>query len=321
MGEAGRRRLKIENGPCTCQSGKPARGCCFDGTHWHKAPARLGLRALPECSVVEKCYMKELGSCDGGISSEHLISLSIILLLKADGDFSISGLPWIPEGETKIIGPGSLTANCLCAKHNSSLSPLDTAALRLFSALRSCLGREARGLHFIVSGHDIERWLLKTLKALAASSNLSRDRERLSGAFSTDVEVLNMLDDPRHWPDGAGLYCVMSAGNVTENHNRFQLAPLTNPHGDLSGLVANIMGLDFILMLEPPIMSQSPALANAKFRPGQIVVTYPAATNWLTISWEDGSRGGNTETLSLKFLREVKGLLPAQDELSYGHAT
>jgi hypothetical protein len=244
--------------------------------------------------------MKELGSCAGGISSEHLISKSIILLLSGDGDFSVSGLPWIPDGETRIIGAGSLTANCLCRKHNSSLSDLDTAAYRFFWALNSCLEQEAQDLHFIVSGHDIERWLLKTLKAMAASGNLARGRERLSGAFASDVQVLDMLDDPSHWPERTGLYCVMASGHIAQNHNRFQLAPLTNPEGELSGLHANILGLDFILMLEPPIGS---ALANAEFRPSQIMVTYPRATNWVAMSWDDGVY--RTNTLSLKFLSRI----------------
>jgi hypothetical protein len=32
----------------------------------------------------------------------------------------------------------------------------------------------------IVSGNDIERWLSKTVKAMAASGNLARGKERLS---------------------------------------------------------------------------------------------------------------------------------------------
>ncbi len=183
-------------------------------------------RDLPLKLVVKKCYMKELRSCDGGISGEHLISESIILLLKADGDFTVSGLPWMDDGETKILGSKSLTANRLCRKHNSALSPLDAAALFFFSSLKSCLDREADSMRYLVSGHDIERWLLKTLKTMATSGNLARGREQLSGAFSSDVQVLDMLDDPRHWPEGTGLYCVMNAGDLTENHNRFQLAPL-----------------------------------------------------------------------------------------------
>src|SRR5262249_24972829 len=150
--------------------------------------------------------MKELGSCHGSISGEHLFSHSIMLLLQGGGDFSISGVPWLAKEETKIISPTSLTTNCLCQKHNSVLSPLDDAALYFFTAIKSCLDREAQSARYIISGHDMERWLLKTVKALATSRNLARGRERLSGVFASDVKVLDMLDDPNRWPDSAGLY-------------------------------------------------------------------------------------------------------------------
>src|SRR6202035_4658152 len=39
------------------------------------------------------------------------------------GEFSLSGVPWLEEGEEKILPPP--TANCLCVKHNSALHPLD----------------------------------------------------------------------------------------------------------------------------------------------------------------------------------------------------
>lgn len=223
MGEAKRKRTALENGRCPCGSPKPANACCYNGGVWRKPPAILGLRALPPMSAVERCYMKELGSCDGGISGEHLITESIMLLLKGDDDFSISGVPWLASGETRIISPKNLTANCLCRKHNSALSLLDTAALYFFTALKSCLEREAQSVRYLVCGHDIERWLLKTVKAMAVSKNLARGGERLSGAFSRDTELLNMLDDPTNWPDDAGLYCVMNTGDVTQNDSRFQV--------------------------------------------------------------------------------------------------
>src|ERR1700761_3590370 len=129
MGEARRKRTAIENGPCRCGLSKVAGLCCFKGGRWHKEPAVLGLRSMPAGSSDEKCYMKELATCNGGISREHLISESIILLLKADGDFTVSGVPWLAAGEAKAIGSKALTANCLCRGHNSALSRLDTAAL------------------------------------------------------------------------------------------------------------------------------------------------------------------------------------------------
>ena len=273
MGEAKRKKVALENGSCLCGSSKPGNQCCFNGSEWHKRATTLGLRALPAASATEKCYMRELGSCSGGASGEHLISEAIIRLLAGDGDFTVAGLPWIPPGEFRAIGPKSLTANCLCRKHNSALHPLDDAALAFFTALKSCLDRSANSLRFIVSGHDIERWLLKTLKAMAASGNLASGQEKLPGAFSSDVRVLDMLDNPSLWPDSTGLYCIMRAGELTENHNRFQLAPLSNERGEVGGLWTNILGLSFILMLEPLDIAQNPQLATAVFRPGQIVVT------------------------------------------------
>ena len=131
MGEARRRLLALRLATCICGSGKPAGECCPEGEHWSKAPASLELRSTREPTSVEKCYMKELRACGGGLSGEHLISESVIRLLAGDGEFRISGTPWLAEGEWKAIGPRSLTANCLCERHNGSLHPLDDAALFL----------------------------------------------------------------------------------------------------------------------------------------------------------------------------------------------
>ena len=169
--------------------------------------------------------MKELGSCVAPISGEHLISQSVIRVLMADGNFSVSGLPFLEEGEEKLLSPHTFTANCLCVKHNSALHPLDAAAKYFFESLKSCLELDTESKHAIVSGHDIERWLLKTAKALAVSKNFAKGKERLSGAFARDGALLDMLDNPGHWPDGSGLYCAMKTGELTENQSRFQLQP------------------------------------------------------------------------------------------------
>lgn len=134
----------------------------------------LGLKALPEASSLAKCYMRDLGSCVGPISGEHVISESVIRILMADGDFSVSGLSWLDPGGEKILPPQSLRANCLCTKHNSALHPLADAAKYFFASLKSYLETDCGMRHAIVSGDDIERWLLKTAKAAAVSKNLAR---------------------------------------------------------------------------------------------------------------------------------------------------
>lgn len=304
MGEAKRKRDQNANEPCPCGSLKEAGGCCYNGRVWYKRPAVLGLRALSPKSTVDKCYMKELRSCDGGISGEHLVSESVLHILKADGDFSISGVPWLPEGEAKIVGPRSLTAKCLCSRHNSALAPLDDAAKFFFSALKLCLELDVESQRYLVSGYDLERWLLKTIKALAVSGNLARGQKPLPGLFASDIQILDMLDNRQKWPAGAGLYSIMLPGQITHNHNRFQIAPYMNARDELNGLGVNIMGLDFVLMLEPPDLALIPHLQGAHFRPTQILIEAGSSVNWIAISWEEGSR--RKDTMSLNFLRTVK---------------
>lgn len=301
MGEAKRKKEAALNGPCPCGSAKVARLCCFNGRDWHKVSAVVGLKSLPPASKVERCYMKELGSCVGPISGEHIISESVCRVLMADGDFSISGLPWLEAGEEKIIAPP--TAKCLCVKHNSALHPLDDAAHYFCASLKSYFETDTASRHALVSGHDIERWLLKTAKAAAVSKNFARGRERLSGAFSQDDAMLNMLDDPSQWPDGAGLYCIMNTGDTAINHPRFQLQPLTNDQDDIEALAFNILGLGFVLLLEPLDPSKYPFLREAKYRPGRIVISYPTSTNWVTMSWDDGKAH---EHLTVQFVQPVR---------------
>jgi hypothetical protein len=247
--------------------------------------------------------MKELHSCRGGISGEHLISESIIRLLAGDGEFRISGTPWLAEGEWKVVGPKSLTAKCLCVRHNGNLHPFDDAALLLFRSLKEVLEREVESKSYLISGHDIERWLLKTLKALAASGNLASGRERLAGEFAADVRIVDMLSDVHAWPRGAGLYCLMEAGDMMINHNHFQIAPLTNKEGEINGLLTNIVGINFVLLLQPALLPDIPQLAKAVFRPGKITVRQPSCLNEVIMSWDDGER--HRGDLQLSFVRQV----------------
>ncbi|SCB41132.1 hypothetical protein [Rhizobium lusitanum] len=232
--------------------------------------------------------MRELGSCVAPISGEHLISQSVIEILKDDGEFTISGMPWQEAGEEKILAPQSLRTNCLCVKHNSALHRLDDAASYLFGSLKSFLECDNGFRHAIVAGHDIERWLLKTAKAFAVSGNFARGRAPLSGVFSQSTGVLDMLDNPHQWANGAGLYCLMKTGDLAENHKRFQLQPLTNDRDEIEALQLNILGLSFILQLAPFDATKHAYLQGAQFRPGRILVCYPKSTNWLTLSWVDG---------------------------------
>jgi hypothetical protein len=247
--------------------------------------------------------MRALASCDGVLSGEHLVTEAVMQLLAGDGDFTIGGTPWLAPGEFRSVGPKSLTAKCLCRRHNSALHLLDDAALFLFKALRQVFEDDINPAQAVVSGHDVERWLLKTLKAMAVSRNLARGQDPLAGHFAAGVDVLALLDDVQAWPSGAGLYCTMQPGDLTQNHNRFQLAPLTNGNNEISGLWTNILGLSFILALAPLDLRFSPQIAGAVYRPGAVMVSHPTTQSIVHLSWADGRR--HADTMALEFVTPV----------------
>jgi hypothetical protein len=86
------------------------------------------------------------------------------------------------------------------------------------------------------------------------------------------------------------------------NHSRFQLQPLTNEQEDIEALALNILGLQFVLLLEPPDERKYPFLRGTRYRPGRIAISYPASTNWLTMSWDDGR---SHEALTVQFVQPI----------------
>jgi hypothetical protein len=94
----------------------------------------------------------------------------------------------------------------------------------------------------------------------------------------------------------------MNTGDLTENHPRFQFQPLTNDQDDIEALALNILGVRFVLLLEPQDVGKYPFLREAKYRPGRIVISHPSSTNWITMSWDDGKAH---EPLTVEFVRQV----------------
>src|SRR4051794_36938456 len=94
------------------------------------------------------CWAESLNECKGRQSEEHYVSRAIV----GDAEVVISGLPFCGGGPRKIPGE-RLTRNMLCEHHNSTLSPLDSAAghaFQVFMALRKrgrmrAMGAKKRG--------------------------------------------------------------------------------------------------------------------------------------------------------------------------------
>src|SRR5258708_7122503 len=160
---------RLANGPCPCGSGAYARKCCWRGMgRWEKAP--LSPIEMRETGFAHnRCYLSSFGNCGTKMTREHFISRNILekitlSTLKFENAAHFSG-----GRETLEIGVDGFSSKILCDHHNSALSTLDTAAGLAFSriealtgdVLRSTTSKEAIKSLYIVSGIDLERWLLK----------------------------------------------------------------------------------------------------------------------------------------------------------------
>lgn len=115
------------------------------------------------------CWAAVLGGCDERQSGEHLVSAAIF----SSPSILVLGPIWNTE-RPKTIGLASLTANILCAAHNSQLSPVDSASGEAMKALdgfsdvfESRSKVSAREFSFTytfrLNGPLFERFLVKTL--------------------------------------------------------------------------------------------------------------------------------------------------------------
>jgi hypothetical protein len=121
---------------------------------------------------LKQCWAQCLGDCSEKISAEHVVTAGTF----TETSVRVKGLPWCLD-EFKTIGLESLVRNVLCTHHNSRLSAVDEAAIRLRDALcgiaalseaRKKLAPQAWSIEtFTANGFGIERWCLKTLLTIA----------------------------------------------------------------------------------------------------------------------------------------------------------
>ena len=118
-------------------------------------------------SEYKRCWARGVSACDGGMSGEHVISRGLWV---SKGIDVVGG----PFGSNKRTIPlNGFVTKCLCTKHNSLASDLDSAALDAYCAIRETarIIREGTRTPVVLKldGWRFERWLLKTAFNYAAS--------------------------------------------------------------------------------------------------------------------------------------------------------
>jgi hypothetical protein len=168
------------------------------------------------------------------------------------------------------------------------LSGLDATAGQFFSALKLAISNElAPAVSILVSGHDIERWMLKTLFALAHGKLLARDRQLLRKRFYEGIDEVKLLTNPIAWPAGTGLYSMQYVGQVITAKNQLDIAPIAASASDtLIGLRFSIFGVAFDFLAD--LLPSTTFGTNALYRPEGLTFRHGPLVNEVLISWIDG---------------------------------
>jgi hypothetical protein len=205
------------DGPCPCASGRPTHGCCLCGGIL-EAHAASTVPAGPKTGTrVPGCYAAHLLDCAGVLSREHFVSRTVLDHLNqastrhgtSSESMEVEGLHWLPQRVRIRVGLNSLVSRILCERHNAALTGLDDSAGKLFRTLDAVSAdlpgarRPTTGL-LLLSGHDVEKWMLKVLCGIAASGNMVISGQRSSTDVPVSWSAALFSDDqlPLNW----GLY-------------------------------------------------------------------------------------------------------------------
>jgi hypothetical protein len=284
MGQAKRKREQTAIEACLCGSGKEAATCCFIGGRFHRKPATIVLTDAGRSGAIEGCYLASTGSCGEGASREHLVSQSVLKVIQKE-KLRVQGLPWQEPGIWMEIGLQTLTSHCLCRTHNSALSPLDSTAAQFFAELEKAdLHRSAPGRRVLISGHDIERWALKTLLAAGHSKSLKdEDGDKLPPRFHPSIDFASLLSNSNAWPPGAGLYFTLPKGSGFRREDGVAFAALMMPETqEIMGVRMLIQGIQFDVLAATP-----PKLNYAGYRPSALRFKHESFDNVVELFWED----------------------------------
>ncbi len=279
-------KLKLtENSKCICENGKLAVDCCLKGSWFFKEPCNI----LPSDSntgfVNPKCYAGITQDCSDEITREHVISKGILEFIKRNGDLTAEGLPFQDE-KTNLIGVNTLTIRRLCKRHNGSFSCLDSEMLRFIACIARYDSEFINGNYenriTLFSGHDIERWFLKTACNFVLSGNFAKsgvilDKNLpngwLDGIFSQD-----------NLPLGWGLYASPDKNINLDFSKRIGFRPLINQLNDQVVVIESwVNNFKFNFVLSKPNDQNHWGF----FRPNRIVFKNQENSKIIEFSWKN----------------------------------
>jgi hypothetical protein len=219
------------------------------------------------------------------------------VLQAIDTTVAVRGIPRLPDGEEKEIGINSLTARILCCRHNSALSPLDSAAGAFFEKLQAIeVDLQRRSLSrkhsfILMSGEALELWMLKLACGLFYSKIAAADGARLIDQHKVNEEFVHEALFLGQWREGSGLYLRPPQGFRIPDPHTISMAPLIalDEHR-LIGLALALTGLEFELIFNPIGASrQDLSRTGWIHRPTELRFEIGTRAHSIALTWPPGT--------------------------------
>jgi hypothetical protein len=214
-----------------------------------------------------RCYASCLGDCVELITEEHYFSRAILEQIANDETMvKVGGVPRA-DSQTRDLPVARLVSNILCERHNNALSPLDTAASKLFEYEFTHTKQLEAGKNVLIGtcGHDIERWSLKWLCGILAMRKRQIPDAWVRILFGED-EMLQPV----------GLYEFVREGDVLDRPNLAELS-IAVDGGEPIGCKIALMNLAYVLAMTDKIpQDESDTNKWRMYRPSGVRTHYTA---------------------------------------------
>ena len=280
--------------PCPCESGYPFGVCC----RGHDIYPRIAVpRLLPNEPTTglanPRCYLRSTHDCVKKISREHYISDAVLQTI--GGGLIVSGAQWQRAGETKEMQAKSLVANILCKRHNESLSPLDTAAGKVFQAIATIYddlrasAEQPGNFWYLRSGEMLELWSLKVIFGLHRAGIATSNRQPIRDSHQLDsIKFIEALS-ARRLEEPCGVY--VTAGKHGQTVSKGVEVEGIGMHDPpkIGGVQIGIYGLEFDFVFDPSAVYRG-RIQQSAYRPRCLTFRKGPRRHSILLTWPPSSR-------------------------------
>jgi len=208
------------------------------------------------------------------------------------GPIHLSGPPWLPPGDRKILAPNAIASKVLCKRHNELLSPLDALGTRFFASIPDLLEqpKHENEHRFFFYGRDFERWMLKVMCGVICARYVS-GRSMPPLEWQPTIELLKVLLLGETLSQPAGLYFDENVGTVINLRPRVEVTLFADGQKP-QGIALALHGLRFFLALDSP---RKAFLEAAKYRPNELRFKTPQGRTSLLFYWDESHCAATAE--------------------------